>query len=490
VSKPAYGHTSSDVSFRNGFNHVVESAINSVVNISATWKEKHQIPKGITPLDAMLHNMFAQQSPSEKRVSLGSGFVMSVPNKNNTPTNVVVTNYHIVSNVHKKKGRIRVLLNSGQSLDATLLGRDELLDIAVLAIDPKHNLAPLSWEKNDTLKVGHWALAIGNPFGLGSTFTAGVVSHTQRVIKNGPPHVQQWIQTDTPINQGSSGGPLLNFDGRVIGVNTAYITSSNGRGVSIALAIPTSIVRPAVEQLVRFGFVQRGFVGIACGMSVKGNTARSLGMQHDGTGVVVDDVQEGGAAHKGGIKRGDIITKINGHPIKNARQMQAMISATKPGDALDVTLVRFAKGTKKPQSERCHITVEQAPHKPSTNTATPKQPVPLLKSIELQQVPSLAISGLEDFKGPFLVINRALSLKTPLRPGDIILGINGMRVHTVDHVAQALRDARKANMHKAMFLIARSMSGFGNDAYIKKHVLIKVTESKKSEKPKSRNAHL
>ena len=472
-------------SFREGFSDVASTAIDSVVNISTTWHAKPSAKDFSNPFDHLFEDFFHQKSLPGKRVSLGSGFLVRVQQESGQAKIVVVTNFHVVRNVHQRKGRIHVSLNSGKKVSARVVGWDEQLDLAVLDIDTKDPLRPLEWGKSSETKVGHWALAIGNPFGLGGTFTTGVVSHTQRVLKEGyvghATYVDRWIQTDTPVNQGSSGGALLNIDGQVIGINTAIFTPTGG-SVGIALAIPESIARPAVAQLVRHGSIQRGFLGVQPGLSIDESTAQSLGMQKGMQGVVVDDITKGKSAESAGLKRGDVILRINGQVIKSGVHLRSVIGSVHPGQKLSMEIWRPEHGGKGVY-KTLHLITGSVSHNGVTTRFLKNNAILGPKNIEIRQVEKIHGQGIDGVEGPFVVIVRSERTKGDLQKGDVILTIDHHPVHTVKECLDVLGQDLAPEKKKLFFGIARPVGNFmkgGMGHYMKKYVLVHAGSGKKS----------
>ncbi len=235
--------------------------------------------------------------------SLGSGFIIDA-------SGLVVTNNHVIDGADE----ITVTLQDNTSLKAKVLGRDETGDIALLQVKPDKPLPAVQFGDSDTSRVGDWVLAIGNPFGLGGTVTAGIVSARGRDIRQGP--YDDFIQTDAAINRGNSGGPLFNMDGQVIGMNTA-IYSPSGGSIGIGFSIPSNMVKTVVAQLKDFGHPRRGWLGVRI-QQVTPDIAESLGLK-DASGAMVAGVNDGGPADKAKIHNGDIILKFNGQDVKEMR---------------------------------------------------------------------------------------------------------------------------------------------------------------------------
>jgi serine protease Do len=285
-----------------------------------------QFPPG-SPFEEFFKN-FGDNNRQRKAQSLGSGFIIDAGG-------IVVTNYHVIENAEE----IRVVLADETSFTAEVLGQDQKTDIAVLKIDPGDTkLTAVSFGDSDKLRVGDWVLAIGNPFGLGGTVTAGIVSARGRDIGNGP--YDDFIQTDASINRGNSGGPLFNTDGDVIGINTA-IYSQSGGSVGIGFAISSNLAERVAEQLIEFGQTRRGWLGVYI-QEVTPDIAESLGLDDD-IGALISSVNEDGPAAKGGIQPGDVVVEFDGKPIEKMRDLPRIVAETDIGAKVKVELFRQGK---------------------------------------------------------------------------------------------------------------------------------------------------
>lgn len=272
------------------------------------------------------------QPPARKQraTSLGSGFVID------SAKGYIVTNHHVIKDAEK----ITVILHDDTHVDATLIGSDEKTDIALLKIDTKgRKLVAVPWGDSDTMRVGDWVLAIGNPYGLGGTITQGIISARARDIHSGP--YDDYIQTDAAINRGNSGGPMFNLSGQVIGINTA-IFSTTGGSMGIGFAVPSSIAKSVVNQLVEYGRTKRGWLGVKI-QEVTPGIAESLKSFGEARGALVAGVSEESPATKAGVKTGDIILRFDGKDIKEMRELPRLVADTKVGHAAKVTLWRDGK---------------------------------------------------------------------------------------------------------------------------------------------------
>ena len=259
-----------------------------------------------------------------KQKSLGSGFVID-------REGYILTNNHVV----EKASSIKVKLSDEKEYDAKIIGRDPKTDIALIKIDVNHELPSAIFGDSDKLEVGDWVVAIGNPFGLEHTVTAGIVSAKGRVIGAGP--YDDFIQTDASINPGNSGGPLLNLKGEVVGINTAIVSGGQG----IGFAIPINVVQGLLPQLKSKGKIARGWLGVVI-QKITPEIAKSFGLK-EAEGALVSDVMEDGPAEKAGIKRGDVIISFNGKKIKDNEMLPRLVAATEIGKKAKVEIIRDGK---------------------------------------------------------------------------------------------------------------------------------------------------
>ncbi len=302
----------------------------AVVNISTSQVVKFNRPRMRNPFgqqdpfDEFFNNFFGRMPREQKRRSLGSGFIVS-------PDGYILTNNHVV----EKADEVTVTLLDKEEFKAQVVGSDSKTDIALIKIEAKKKLPHVTLGDSEKLDVGEWVVAIGNPFGLGHTVTAGIVSAKGRIIGSGP--YDDFIQTDASINPGNSGGPLFNLRGEVVGINTAIIQGGQG----IGFATPSQLVRPVFEQLKDKKKVTRGWLGVYI-QRLTPEAAENLGLG-DRRGALVSDVTSGGPAEKAGIRSGDVIMAFNGKEIKDEHELPSIVASTVPGKKVDVRLVREGK---------------------------------------------------------------------------------------------------------------------------------------------------
>ena len=261
--------------------------------------------------------------------SLGSGFVIDADK------GLIVTNNHVIRDADE----VRVTLHDDTTLDAKILGKDDKTDLALLQVtSPNHKLVAVPFGNSDDMRVGDWIIAIGNPFGLGGTVTAGIISARARDIQSGP--YDDFIQTDASINRGNSGGPMFNLKGEVIGINTA-IFSPTGGSVGIGFAIPSNLAKPVIDQLIRFGKTKRGWLGIHI-QTVTPEIADSLGLKESG-GALVANITPKGPADVAQLRQGDVLLEFNGQKLTGMRQLPRMVAETPIGTEAKVVFWREGK---------------------------------------------------------------------------------------------------------------------------------------------------
>ncbi|WP_061027497.1 Do family serine endopeptidase [Bradyrhizobium sp. CCH5-F6] len=367
----------------DGIADVAEKVIDAVVNISTSQTVEAkggggntmpQLPPG-SPFEEFFDDFFknrrgpgggskgGENNQPRKTNSLGSGFIIDT-------AGVVVTNNHVIADADE----IHVILNDGTKIKAELVGVDKKTDLAVLKFKPTKPLVAVKFGDSDKLRLGDWVVAIGNPFSLGGTVTAGIVSAKNRDISSGP--YDSYIQTDASINRGNSGGPLFNLDGDVIGVNTLIISPSGG-SIGIGFAVPSKTVVGVVDQLRQFGELRRGWLGVRI-QSVTDEIAESLNIK-PARGALVAGVDDKGPAKPAGIEPGDVVVKFDGKDVKDPKDLSRVVADTAVGKEVDVIVIRKGQEqTKKvtlgrlqdPDKVQAAVkTDEPAPEKPATQKA-------------------------------------------------------------------------------------------------------------------------
>ncbi len=329
---------------------VAEGVIDAVVNISTKQKvdvrssQMPNLPPG-SPFEEFFEDFFKNRrgpggpggpngpgsgdnNNSPRRVnSLGSGFIID-------PSGIAVTNNHVIADADE----VNVILNDGTTIKAEIMGRDSKTDLALLKFVPPKPIKAVKFGDSDRLRLGEWVIAIGNPFSLGGTVTAGIVSARNRDINSGP--YDNYIQTDAAINRGNSGGPLFNLNGEVIGVNTAIISPSGG-SIGIGFAVPSKTVVGVIDQLRQFGETRRGWLGVRI-QQVTDEIAESLNIK-PARGALIAGIDEKGPAKPAGIEPGDVVVKFDGRDIKEMRDLPKIVAETPVGKDVEVVIVRKGK---------------------------------------------------------------------------------------------------------------------------------------------------
>ena len=326
LSSPALA--SATVAALPSFADLVDELMPSVVNISTTTKlSESDIDESGNISDDASSEFRRYFENGKKQEALGSGFIIDTEG-------YIITNYHVISDAEK----ITVTLFDNSSLEAKLIGKDAKTDIALIKIDTDKTLVPVKFGDSDKVRVGDWILAIGNPFGLGGSVTSGIVSAKARDIDTG--QYDSFIQTDASINQGSSGGPMFNMAGEVIGINSV-IFSTNGASMGIGFAIPINLADWVIDQLKKNGEIRRGWIGIKIQPN-DAETAADLGLA-TAKGVVVSDVTPDAPAQKSGLAAGDVILKFGAVEVTDPKTFSRLVAETPIGTKLELTVIKDAK---------------------------------------------------------------------------------------------------------------------------------------------------
>ncbi|MBX9446702.1 serine endoprotease DegQ [Dickeya chrysanthemi] len=379
------------------------------VHVEGTQVQRQRIPEEFK-------FFFGPNTPSEKQNArpfegLGSGVII------NAEKGYVLTNNHVVNNADK----IQVQLNDGREYDAKLIGRDEQTDIALLQLSDARNLTEIKLADSDQLRVGDFAVAVGNPFGLGQTATSGIISALGRSGLN-LEGLENFIQTDASINRGNSGGALVNLRGELIGINTAILAPSGGN-VGIGFAIPSNMAQNLAQQLVEFGEVKRGLLGIK-GSEMTSEIAKAFKVEAQ-RGAFVSEVIPKSAAAKAGIKAGDVLVSLDGKPINSFAELRAKVGTTAPGKTVRIGLLRDGK-----QQEVAVVLDNSANVTTNADTLSPALQGATLNNGQLK----------DGSKGVVIdnVGKDSAAAKVGLQKGDIIVGVNRERVENITQLRKIL----------------------------------------------------
>ena len=442
----------------------------AVVNISATQRVEEkgsgdtpELQQG-TPFDDLFEDFFkkrqrkgsgekdgdADRHAERRSNSLGSGFVID-------PAGIVITNNHVVADANE----ITVIFTDGQKLPARVLGRDPKVDVAVLKVEPAQPLKAVPFGDSERMRVGDWVMAVGNPFGLGGTVTAGIVSARHRNIDSGP--YDNYIQTDAAINKGNSGGPLFNMAGEVIGINTAILSPSGG-SIGIGFATPAATVEPVIAQLRQFGETRRGWLGGRV-ERVDDTVAASLDLGPT-RGALVSGTDPKGPASAAGIQTEDVIVQFDGQEVKNSRDLPKIVAQEPVGKDVPVVLMRHGKElTKTVRLGRLEDGEQHAAVAPKAAEAPAAPPAPAaIKAL------GMTFSGLSgDSRRKFSIndsVNSGVVIAEVdpssaaadkrLQPGEVVVEINQEPVKEPADALDKLKALKSAGKSTALLLVANA----------------------------------
>ena len=442
------------------FAELADRLVPAVVNISTTQEVQQsgggqqapQFPPG-SPFEEFFRDFFDRRgqeqpdsAPAPRTTSLGSGFVID-------SSGYIVTNNHVIADA----AEITVIFADDTTLEATLVGRDPKTDVALLKVEPAEPLASVEWGNSDEAKVGHWVVAIGNPFGLGNTVTAGIISARARDINAGP--FDDFLQTDASINRGNSGGPLFNMAGRVIGINTA-IYSPSGGSVGIGFAVPANLAQNVAHQLREFGETRRGWLGVRI-QTVTEDLAMSLGLDNT-EGALVASVSEDSPAQDAGFLVGDVILTFDGKRVDSMRRLPRIVAETRIGSEVDVQIWRDGK----PVTIGVTVGRLDETDKPQVAAATPGPSAPTIESIPelgltLSQITGEIREKFElgtDAKGVMVVQVEADSAAAEkgVRPGDLIVEVGQQEVASPGDVSARIKEHRDQDKNTVLLLLDRN----------------------------------
>ena len=380
---------------------------------------------------------------------VGSGFVID-------DSGLIVTNNHVIEAAAENDGEITVSFSDGEDLPATLIGRDERTDLALLKVDTDKTLTAVRWGDSDSARVGDWVMAVGNPFGLGSTVTTGVVSARGRVIGQGP--YDDFIQTDAAINRGNSGGPSFNLNGDVIGVNTAIFSPSGG-SVGIGFMIPANLARDVIEKLQDDGEVERGWLGVRI-QPVTEDIQTSLDLPST-DGALISEVTSDGPAERAGLQVGDVVVGFNDDPIDSPRALSRAVASEDPGARAVVDVIR--------ESRRRSIGVDLGDLSQLDQQLAARGDGPAQSSDAREDLDGLGVTlapataenrrRFQAAPGEGVIVS-AVEAGSPaaengLRPGDVIREIDRKAMGAPDDVVSAIDDARDNDRQVVLMRVAR-----------------------------------
>jgi serine protease Do len=423
------------------FAPLVKQVLPSVVNIAVT--ETVAGPDPFAALPPELQRQFRDRFRNRRQqvAGAGSGYIVD-------PSGIIVTNNHVVD----KAKKVTVRLESGKEIDATVVGVDAKTDLAVIKIDPKLAPVSLKWGDSDKSRVGDSVFAVGSPFGLGNTVTAGIISARSRDIHSGP--YDDYFQVDAPINQGNSGGPLLNAEGHVIGVNSA-IYSPSGGNVGIGFSIPSAQAQAVASQIIAHGSVERGWLGVGI-QDVTPDIAKSFGIAED-KGVLVGEVTPNSPAAKAGIKPQDVILSFGDRAIKDRHDLTRAVADTKAGASKDLKILRDGRQqTISVKIAALDDTPAKEKVKLTTDSASKLQGKVPLSGLGLQLA-----DGDDGLVIADVAVNSAAA-DAQLRPGDKLVMVNQTPVKTASEAQRAVADAKQKHRDAVLLQIDRN----GTKAFI------------------------
>ncbi len=443
----------------------------AVVNISTKQtivRQQTANPFQGTPFEGLFGQGQGQQGPQRQEgQSLGSGFIISADG-------YVVTNNHVVAAGARGAtvDSITVTLPDRKEYVAKLVGRDPASDLALLKISAPGPLPFVRFGDSTRARVGDWVVAIGNPFGLGGTVTAGIVSALHRSTGLGA--YDQFIQTDAAINQGNSGGPMFNLNGDVIGINSQILGSQSGGNIGIGFAIPAEQARPIIETLMKGQRVQRGYIGIQLGGPINDDASAALGIPKN-QGELVAGVTADGPAARGGLKVGDVVTRVNGTPVTPDQTLSRLVAGVAPGQAARLDVIR----NNKPQTVT--VTVAARPSEdqlaaqlgqsdefgsdddggsgqvaPAGSNALGLTVQPLTPQIARQVGVDSTVQGVVVAQ-----VDPASDASQKLKRGDVVQAVNGTPVRTGAELSAAVSQARAAGRPQVLLLVSRGRTQTG-----------------------------
>ena len=447
---PAKGSNldASDVPLLSSIDREYTKLVNAVVPsvVSITTSKRVNAGYAIDPLELLLHHRLRGVPQEREGIALGSGVIVSKEGH-------ILTNNHVVADTEK----VEVELSDGRSVPAEIIGTDPETDIAVLKIKA-NDLNPLPIGDSDQVQVGQLAFAIGNPLGLQETVTRGIISAKSRVFDDSS---MGFFQTDAAINEGNSGGPLVNIHGEIIGINTR-IASQSGGSQGLGFAIPSNVARRVMESILKFGHMVHGYLGIAI-QQLTPELAAQFGANVE-AGALVTGVAPESPAEKAGLKRGDIITKFNGHEVRSIQDLHGNVVETPVNTKVDITITRANQ-----EMVLSTVITEQPVQAQPSQPVSPVAPAPppaatpdtgddsILSGIFVQEIPQPAREGLpENVKGVMVkeIDPDSIVAHSPdsLKPGDVIEEINHKPVGSVDDFEKIAKELKNSDKQTLLFI--------------------------------------
>jgi serine protease Do len=424
-----------------GFADLVARVKPAVVNIAVTEQHRQsgnpQLPPQLqgTPFGDMLRHFFERRQMMPMR-GLASGFIID-------PSGYIVTNNHVIDHA----SQVAVTIDHGQSYPAKIVGRDAETDLALLKIDAGKPLPYLTFGNSSKERVGDWVVAVGNPFGLGGTVTAGIVSAHDRDLSGNP--YDDFLQIDAPINPGNSGGPLFNMAGQVVGVDTA-IYSPNGGSVGIGFAVPSNVVSKVIAQLRAHGRVERGWLGVAM-QPLTPALATAVGRPNT-NGVIIDEVESNSPAARAKLHQGDIVTAFNGTPITAPRDLAIAVADAAKGTTAKLAVWREGR------EQTVDIVIGQQPEARTASVQHEGLSAPVGMALEPLSSPLRQTLGLApSTKGVYVaaVTPGSRADESGVEGGDVILRVGNRAVTAPSQVASAIRTAESRKTADIPLLVTR-----------------------------------
>lgn len=472
MPEPKSDHQQGPIDINQGFSAIAERVVPAVVNVSTTQvvegrlSERGDVPRFApgSPFEEFFREFFDQMDKPRRVQSLGSGFIISADGK----TALIVTNNHVIQDARK----VSIFLHDNTELEATVVATDERTDLALLKVNTEklpegqRVLPTVEWGDSTVAKVGDWVVAVGNPFGLGSTVTAGIISNRARDIANRShsrvsEFVDDFLQHSAPINVGNSGGPLFNLHGKVVGINTA-IYSPTGGNVGIGFAIPSEVAKETIRQLMEYGRTKRGWLGVRI-QHVTDAIAESLGLGKTRGAIVVGSVTPDGPASKADIKPGDIIIEFDGKELNEKARLSRLVAETPVGKKAKVKIWRNGQIVEK---DIVLGEFESAQEKGMIPSEKGKAIPDGKESVEVlgMHIGSITPERKERYnirketKGAIILkIDRnSIAEEAQLVPGDVIVEVNQKELAGPQEFVKTVAEAKQNNKKYILLLVERN----------------------------------